>query len=431
MKIKTIVALFLFILLAAVRAGAWTLFDDFESRNWYDPNWADWFRAGTATYGTYQGRDCVKLTGPTDKGAQSIITNFFPGENWSNVDMIKLDIYVQTSVNTMTAKLEPYSPANTSCIDPTTALPMSTINSWVTYTWDYSIPAAAPVAKLQLIFDILGSNQATFYIDNLRLVLQDGTTHYWDDFNDRGKQWAVSGSTAMWSNLPEYVSHNASTATVNGGAGTLWWNYSGPDFAQLLPSGVNADYRSYNIIRADVRCSTTTIPVKMYFWYGSWGEETEARYVSQKDTWQTLYWDLPAGTTNNNVTGLNPRVCPSALIPNGTFYIDNIYVGNTRLSVSKSTSTASARPGDEVTYTITYKNSGTDEITSLQLIDVMPFNGYISASATIGSADTVEYYVGSSWTATYSAAATKIRWRDNVVSGGGGDNMVSYKVKLR
>lgn len=412
--------------------AAWTLIDDFESRDWYDPHWVQWFRLGTATYGNYQGRNCVKLTGPTDKGAQSIITQFFAGENWSNVTSIRLDIYTQTSATNMTVKLEPYSPADTPCIDASTTRTMSVPNSWQTYSWNYSILPSSPVGKIQIIFDALGANEATFYMDNLRLVV-GGTEYTWDDFEEKSRQWTGAGNAVP---LIEHVSHNASTSTTNGGAGLLWWQHNVADnYAGLaLPPGFDANWRSEQQLRADVRCSDVNVPITFYFWYsGGWGEEAAPRYVSQADTWQTLCWELPPGTDSFNVTGFNVNVKTDASHPSGTFYIDNLYIGSpqTNITVVKSTSTATARPGEEITYTITYGNSGADGATNLYIYDAIPFNTVLAAQPAAGSADAVEYYVGSGWTSAYDPSAAKIRWRDNSVAAGESGRSVSFKVKPR
>ncbi|MHB9154170.1 MAG: hypothetical protein ACYC5N_00590 [Endomicrobiales bacterium] len=422
----------LLVCLAVLPLGAWTLFDDFESRNWYNPYWGDgWDRQMPVAYGTFYGRQSMKVTGPTSGTYEPVVTNYFADENWSNVSSIKADIYTDAAALNTTVRIEPHDQAGSSCVGSFTNLTISSTGTWATYSWNYSISASSPVARLYLIFDNLGANAATFYVDNLQLVLQDGTTHYWDDFNDSSHKWGVAGSTAVWSALPEYVSHNASTSTANGGAGLLWWNYSGPEQAELLPAGVNVDWRANNMLRADVRCTTTTAPVKFYLWYGAWGEESEARYVSAADTWQTLYWPMPAGAADNNVQGLNPRVLTSSLIPQGTFYIDNIYAGNIQISVVKSTGTASARPGDIVTCTLTYGNAGTDAASTLLISDVVPFNGSIPEAATAGSADSVEYFAGSSWTSTFDSSATRIRWKDAAVPAGSSGLTVSYKVKVR
>lgn len=409
--------------------GAWTLFENFESHKWHNPYWSDgWDRQMQPVWGNFQGRACLKLTGPTNGPAhelsyEPLITDTFINEIWTNVSLVKLDVYTESSATDLKVRIEPHAVDGSLCVASAANQTMST-STWTTYTWDYSV--TSPVAKLYLIFDSLGANAATFYVDNLRLVLNDGTTHYWDDFDDAGRSWSVAGSTALWSATPDFVTHNVSTATVNAGAGVLWWNYTGPATAELQTGVSSVNWSAYNMIRADVRCSTTSIPVRCYVWYDTWGEETAPRYVTQKDTWQTLYWQLPAGTTTHNVQGFNLRLDTSNLTPSGTCYIDNISLGNVAVSVVKSTSTAQARSGDSITYTITYGNAGTDSASNLLISDVIPFNSYISQAATAGSADSIEYFVGSSWTSTYNSSATKIRWRDNDVAAGASDLSVSY-----
>lgn len=100
------------------------------------------------------------------------------------------------------------------------------------------------------------------------------------------------------------------------------------------------------------------------------------------------------------------------------------------LTVVKSTDTATGKPGATVNYTLTVKNSGDASASNLVLVDVIPTNMELGGAAS-GASATISYYVGSSWTGTWSANATKIRWTWATVNSGGASVSGSYPAKIK
>lgn len=101
------------------------------------------------------------------------------------------------------------------------------------------------------------------------------------------------------------------------------------------------------------------------------------------------------------------------------------------INVVRSTATASGsdRPGDTITYNIHYPNVGDTAGTNMIITEAIPSNTVL-VSANQRSADLLEYYVGSSWQAGFSAAATKVRWVDSSVPAAS-NLYVDYTVRVK
>jgi uncharacterized repeat protein (TIGR01451 family) len=257
-----------------------------------------------------------------------------------------------------------------------------TTDQWqlLTWTWDgVTMNDCDPerVEEIQLIFAPGQTESGTVYIDDLSL-------------DDVGQ------------NVPNvYPVASESTAEI-----TVYW-----------PAATDADgdLSSYNLYRATYDFSAAddsdvTAVVST----------TSLSYIDTGlNSASTYFYSVIAvdDASLESVKTLNMSTCTVPLQPS--------------LSISKSTSAASRKPGEELTYTITYNNSGEGNALNLYITDVVPLNCYISEASAAGAGDSVEYYVGSSWTAVYNASASKIRWKDNNVPASSGDLTVTYKVKIR
>lgn len=127
---------------------------------------------------------------------------------------------------------------------------------------------------------------------------------------------------------------------------------------------------------------------------------------------------------------------------NDTIYTDIVAVASnsvtgTYITLVRSTDTSGlapndqGRPGDQIRYTVTYNNAGTDAGTNLIITESIPKGTSLTADPTNGSADSREFYVGSAWQAGYSANATKVRWLDSNVPAGSGPLAVSFVVQIK
>lgn len=409
--------------------------EDFNTHYWFGPGWGG--RDTIMSNTTLDGRKVLSVVNVTAVGNyMPIRSNTFPGEDWSNVELVRGE-FLLSGPATTDIKLEMHDRGGAS-MNPIILYSVSS-GTWQDLAFT-GVNTPNPVCWLNITAEPLGANECTFYFNDLRLIMDDGTTWYWDDFDSQGKNYSCGGSYVAFNpDNPGVVSHLASTSTVNAGAGYMNWNYNSANtYAEIQITGLNEDWKNYNTLKADVNLlpdvwtSTTAIPIKAYMWFGvrGDGQDTDYRYVSSSGTWQTLYWSLPSYTTFWNVTEFKPGLGWLDLFPGGTFYIDNIMVGNIDVTgIVKSTDVAVAKPGDVVTITLAYGNAGDIEAPNLYITEVVPFNTLISEEPTAGSADSVQYYVGSSWTDTYDAAATKIRWKDLLAPPG--SHSVSYKLKIK
>jgi uncharacterized repeat protein (TIGR01451 family) len=105
--------------------------------------------------------------------------------------------------------------------------------------------------------------------------------------------------------------------------------------------------------------------------------------------------------------------------------------GPAEISVSKSTSTSSAKPGESITYTITYANNGGAAATNLVITDSVPLNTTLNGDATAPNGETVEYYYSSAWSGTSDPSAEKIRWTRGSLNAGVTNQQVQFTVDVR
>lgn len=427
---KTLLLLTSIILFPAFLPAAPRVIDNFNSHVWYGPDYGAEWRLALLSWVTFNGRKCLKETSTDTSDWMPMRTKTFPIEDWQTVDLIRADVYLVCNSSNTVLKLEPKAQGGSSI--QTVLYNNVSTGTWVDVVWDVNL--ASPVAWLSLVQENLGTNECTYYFDNLRLI-KDGTTYYWDIF-DSTENWSTSGSTVTWNNDNPGVVSNVSNSTSNPGAGYLQWQFNGTNqYAQLGLAGLNDNWASYDTLSADVWCSSAAMPLNFYLVYngGSTGAESSAdRYVSSPETWQNIKWSLPPGTTAWNVTEFKIGVVPSALIPSGTYYVDNVTLSRRTLTIVKSTSTASAKPGESITITITYSNPGDSNADNVYITEAIPYNTYLASDPGHGNANTVEFYVGSTWQSVYDPSATKIRWKDNSIAAGDTTNQqVSYSVNIR
>ncbi|MDW8056101.1 MAG: hypothetical protein RMJ13_05280 [Elusimicrobiota bacterium] len=315
----------------------WVMFDNCESRRWaWTGNWS-WNRVPTElTWGKFFGRDCLQVTSTDTKNAITIWTYTFPPENWSNVELVRMDVYVEFPNNTADLKFEPKDKDGTSI----ESLYYENIppNQWVDCGWniDQSKARYQNVSRILLIPDNLGSNSATFYFDNLRLIMTDGTTYYWDLF-DTPKVWTYAADAyAYYENNVYKITDSAitwmgSTSTVNAGRIFMRWDgnkHQTDTYAKVESENLgDIDFSRYQKVRIDVLCSTTTAKIAVGFWDGNNWDETSTLNVSSTDTYHTLEFNVPRNNQNFNwssVNNVSVLIKETDLVPSGEIYIDNI-----------------------------------------------------------------------------------------------------------
>ncbi|MHB9154169.1 MAG: DUF7507 domain-containing protein [Endomicrobiales bacterium] len=102
------------------------------------------------------------------------------------------------------------------------------------------------------------------------------------------------------------------------------------------------------------------------------------------------------------------------------------------ITLVKSTSTASGRPGDEVTYTLVVTNNGGTAATNARLVDVVPSNMELTnVSGDVTGGDSRQYYYSGVWNAAWAQNATRIRWTFNSIASSGGTGTATFKAKVK
>jgi uncharacterized repeat protein (TIGR01451 family) len=100
------------------------------------------------------------------------------------------------------------------------------------------------------------------------------------------------------------------------------------------------------------------------------------------------------------------------------------------LTIRKKVDKESARPGDILTYTLTYRNDGYAPAKGVVIVDVIPEHTILVSAS--GEDMKIEYYVNGSWQEEFDSGATKVRWtRTRDVPAESGDLTVTFKVKVK
>ncbi|UCG45839.1 MAG: DUF11 domain-containing protein, partial [Candidatus Bathyarchaeota archaeon] len=90
------------------------------------------------------------------------------------------------------------------------------------------------------------------------------------------------------------------------------------------------------------------------------------------------------------------------------------------------------QPGDTITYTITYNNTGTDNATNVAIIDAVPtYSTYVTGSAS-GADTTITYSHdgGSSYDPFEAPPVTHINWTRGILTNGTIGQTVSFQVTV-
>ena len=104
---------------------------------------------------------------------------------------------------------------------------------------------------------------------------------------------------------------------------------------------------------------------------------------------------------------------------------------NPSLTISKSDSPDPAPPGGNITYTVTYGNTGYGNATNVVITDPIPGNtSYVRGSAFGESGVSIEYYDGTIWSSTEPLVATAIRWVVGSVLGNSTGHQAGFQATI-
>jgi len=314
--------------------GEWEMIENCESRRWWGSVGWGWTRDTFLRWGNYFGRNCLQVySSHTIANCMYLGTKTFPLENWqNNVELVRMDVYVQFPDNTAALKLEPKDKdGNTIESIYYNDLPTG---SWIDCEWniDQSSTPYQNVKQLTFLPDNLGSNWATFYFDNLRLVMTDGTTYYWDVFESSSALWSYAGDgyayyDSGYQTTESAITWSGSTSTVNSGRIYMQWASAKDGATEAKVESEERDLRGCVKIKAEIKCSRTTAQITIGFYNSSlgWKECSPTKTVSQANTWQTLEWDLPsASDTYWSSVKVIPVIKYTDDVTSGEIYIDDI-----------------------------------------------------------------------------------------------------------
>ncbi|MBN1385222.1 MAG: discoidin domain-containing protein [Elusimicrobia bacterium] len=102
------------------------------------------------------------------------------------------------------------------------------------------------------------------------------------------------------------------------------------------------------------------------------------------------------------------------------------------VSISKSTSASSAKPGDAVQILMDIKNNRTEDVNQLQITERLPFNTALTSNSgdvIAGDATSVTYWYSSQWNGSHDKDATAIRWIWDTFAKDV-EKTVSYKIQI-
>jgi hypothetical protein len=319
------------------------LWENFDSHHWIAEGWGGETPVLSYDSTLFSGKTVLRVAFSGTGSYGFFRTDHFAFENWSIVTAVKADLYFQdaTTGNSPTSKLEAKNQNDTSLEQVVVNLNK---NTWQTVTFPINTTLNySTVSWIVMNIECFGGYSAmTAYIDNLRLVYNNGTIQTWDSFDGNLKSYTYGGSYATTSfQMPVYepVSHNVTSTLTPAGAGYLSWSWvtaPQPTYAELAALNLNENWAGYSNIKYDIYTSNTSARYKIFLWdnlSGS-GYAPTSQIITQPNTWTTLTFDFSSAAVaaqnpsfNRNHINQFKMVVEYIDVPGantGTAYFDNI-----------------------------------------------------------------------------------------------------------
>jgi hypothetical protein len=255
----------------------------------------------------FQGRRCLKCIVPqvTPGNYALVRTKRFPLETWNpTYRQAKIDVFVTGATPTSLLKLEVRGAAFDTIVD--TALSQNLRPGvWTTVTWDLT-DLASPVGALSIVLDNIANRAPTFYLDNLRLISDEGP-RVWDTM-DGAHDWFYFGNWYNWSGVTGFPGLEAVSSLPVAGAPHsepasiyLEWRYPGSgelraEVGTHGPTGqstLGVDFTAVNRVSFYARSSSTATPVGIFLFDGQNGFSPSSVFLPTKDEWYLITLDLP------------------------------------------------------------------------------------------------------------------------------------------
>jgi uncharacterized repeat protein (TIGR01451 family) len=156
---------------------------------------------------------------------------------------------------------------------------------------------------------------------------------------------------------------------------------------------------------------------------------------------------LPAVTTNQTVSfraRVDPGVADQTVIGNtATLQADNVApITSNRvtttaqepfLTLNKAVDKAQARPGEVLTYTLTYTNTGSGTAHNMQFLDIIPANTQYVAGSASGTGATIQFQHvnGGTFDSSDAAPVTAVKWTIPGPIAPGATGTLRFQVRIR
>jgi len=249
--------------------------------------------------------------------------------------------------------------------------------------------------------------------------------------NRTGKWFLVVLSLFMFSFLKAGVTIQATTSTPNvtrgsivnytitvTGTGGGWFGSLVTTVNNILPTGFTyVPGSTTGSISSDPNINGSQLTWNPYWWLGK-NQTATISFSAQAPLQQGSFGNSASCSGWNASASVGPTAFVQLTAPD--------------LILNKSVDKASVDPGDILTYTITYANTGDGSATSVFILEDIPANTEYVVNSAVGSNMTITYSDngGSSYGSTQSAGVTDIMFMHSGNLTVGGSGSVSFQVKI-
>lgn len=244
------------------------------------------------------------------------------GIDLATYNQIIIDVYATVATD-ISLKLEGGPPETGATPDNTQ--PITTVNEWVTYTFNLSSFSDVDFERINIFFDKENATSDVYYIDNIRAERPENLAGLLEDF-ENGGQLAWRSLDDSYNGIVANPETEGINSSANVGSFTKSSGFSSTPLLATLPASL--DLSSDNLLRMMVYSQNATA-VKLRLE----GSETEVPYEVQQsipatERWVMLGFDLgevaEVSDFNKLVLVFNPEIDAT----NDVYLFDNIELVN-------------------------------------------------------------------------------------------------------
>ena len=330
--------------------AATTTWDPVDAHHWTGSDAA----SGIAVEHTYfQGRSCLKGTVLTtgDNYAFAFTDAFHPEEWGSSIQYARADVYITSRNSSTLLKLEQKDIDNAG---PQYPASITSAGQWLTLQWG-PFSSFPQLERLVLTLDQISGIQPVIYVDNLRVVLTNGTERLWDEMSG-ARPWFYFGNWFNWRGTnvigTDIVSSRDGAPGSEAASLYLEWNnllgqspgenqaeigVDHESFAGNSPP-LHLDFSDVDRCAAYVKGSSSNVGFRIFLLNTatSNGFASGTTFLTSTGTWQHVVWDLPwpAGFPRSEVDQMNLVVSDITNEPAGWARFDQIeWIGDASVAM--------------------------------------------------------------------------------------------------